>query len=75
MNKFERARIEIKEEDLTTNFGRFLIEPLERGFATTLGNAIRRVMISSLPGAAVYSVKIDNVFHEFTTVKGVKEDD
>ena len=74
MNKFERARIEIKEEDLTTNFGRFLIEPLERGFATTLGNAIRRVMISSLPGAAVYSVKIDNVFHEFTTVKGVKED-
>lgn len=74
MQKFERAKFEIREENLTNNYGKFVVEPLERGFGTTLGNAIRRVMISSLPGAAVYSVKIENVFHEFTSIKGVKED-
>lgn len=74
MHKFERAKFEVKELNETKSFGKFVIEPLERGFGTTLGNALRRTMIGSLPGAAVYSIKIDNVFHEFTSIPGVKED-
>ena len=56
------------------NYGKFVVEPLERGYGTTLGNALRRILLSSLPGAALTSVKIDGVLHEFSTIAGVKED-
>ena len=56
------------------SYGRFIAEPLDRGFGTTLGNSLRRVLLSSLPGVAVLSVKIDGVQHEFSTIPGVKED-
>ena len=74
MQKFERPKFKISEYVESDNYGKFVISPLERGFGTTLGNAIRRTMISSLPGGAVYSIKIDGVFHEFSSVKGVRED-
>lgn len=74
MQKFERAKFEIKEYVESDNYGKFVLEPLERGFGTTIGNALRRVLLSSLPGAAVYSIKIDGVYHEFTSIKGVEED-
>ncbi|CAM3609709.1 DNA-directed RNA polymerase subunit alpha [Erysipelothrix urinaevulpis] len=74
MNKFERAEFEVKELDETAHYGKFVIAPLERGFGTTMGNALRRVLLSSLPGASVYSVKIEGVYHEFTSIKGVGED-
>ena len=74
MNKFERASFEVQEFDETTHYGKFVIEPLERGFGTTMGNALRRVLLSSLPGAAVYSIKIEGVYHEFTSIAGVGED-
>jgi len=63
-----------KEVDENGQYGKFVVEPLERGYGTTLGNALRRIMLSSLPGAAVTSVKIDGVLHEFSTIPGVKED-
>lgn len=74
MIEFEKPVIEIidKKEDDTA--ARFVIEPLERGYGTTLGNSLRRIMLSSLPGVAVTSVKIEGVLHEFSTVAGVKED-
>ena len=56
------------------NYGKFVLSPLERGFGTTIGNALRRVLLSSLPGAAVFSIKVDGVYHEFTTIPGVRED-
>ena len=56
------------------SYGKFIVEPLERGYGTTLGNAMRRILLSSLPGAAVTSVKIDGILHEFSTIPGVKED-
>lgn len=74
MQKFERANFEIKEYVESEHYGKFVMEPLERGFGTTIGNALRRVLLSSLPGGAVYSIKIDNVFHEFTAIPGVVED-
>lgn len=74
MNKFERAMFEIKEFDETANYGKFEIEPLEGGFGMTIGNSLRRVLLSSLPGAAVYSVKIDGAHHEFETIAGIGED-
>ena len=74
MQKFERAKFELKEFVDSDNYGKFVLEPLERGFGTTLGNALRRVLLSSLTGTAVYSIKIDGVFHEFTAIKGVEED-
>lgn len=76
MQKFERANFEVQEYIESDNYGKFVVEPLERGFGTTIGNALRRVLLSSLPGAAVYSIKVDNkdVHHEFTTIPGVKED-
>ncbi|MBO4359000.1 MAG: DNA-directed RNA polymerase subunit alpha [Erysipelotrichaceae bacterium] len=74
MNKFERPKFKVSEYVESDNYGKFVISPLERGFGTTLGNALRRTMISSLPGAAVYSIKIDGVFHEFSSIKGVRED-
>ena len=74
MQKFERADFKVKEYIESDNYGKFVIEPLERGFGTTIGNALRRVLLSSLPGAAVYSIKIEGVFHEFTAIPGVQED-
>ena len=59
---------------LEEDYGKFALEPLERGFATTVGNSLRRVLLSSLPGVAVTAIKIDKVMHKFSTVKGVKED-
>jgi DNA-directed RNA polymerase subunit alpha len=67
-------RLEIEEDSLTPTYGRFSCEPLERGFGTTLGNALRRVLLSSLQGAAMTSVRIQGVLHEFSTIPGVMED-
>jgi DNA-directed RNA polymerase subunit alpha len=72
--EMEKPRIERVEQDASSNYGKFVIEPLERGYGTTLGNALRRVLLSSLPGAAVTSIKIDGVLHEFSTIPGVLED-
>ena len=74
MQKFERADFEVKEYVESENYGKFVLSPLERGFGTTIVNALRRVLLSSLPGAAVYSIKVDGVYHEFTTIPGVRED-
>src|SRR5919112_792314 len=60
--------------EVADNFGRYQVEPLEPGFGVTIGNALRRVLLSSLPGAAVTSIKIENVYHEFSAIPGVKED-
>ena len=74
MNKFERPKFKVSEYVESENYGKFVISPLERGFGTTLGNALRRTMLSSLPGGGIYSIKVDGVFHEFSSIKGVKED-
>lgn len=74
MQKFERANFEVKEYVESDNYGRFVVEPLARGFGTTIGNALRRVLLSSLPGAAVYCIRIDGVYHEFTAIPGIVED-
>lgn len=74
MFDFEKPRIEIAEISEDKRYGRFVVEPLERGYGTTLGNSLRRIMLSSLPGAAVSQVKIDGVVHEFSSLPGVKED-
>ena len=74
MQKFERAKIEVQEYVESDHYGKFVVEPFERGFGTTIGNALRRVLLSSLPGAAVYSIKINNVYHEFTAIPGVQDD-
>ena len=74
MFDFERPNIEVAEISEDKKYGRFVVEPLERGYGITLGNSIRRVLLSSLPGAAPISVKIDGVLHEFSTIPGVKED-
>lgn len=74
MFDFERPSIRIAESSDDKKYGRFVVEPLERGYGTTLGNSLRRIMLSSLPGAAVSQVKIDGVQHEFGTIPGVKED-
>ena len=70
----EKPRIEATEFSESGDYGKFVLEPLERGYGTTIGNSLRRVLLSSLPGYAITSVKIDGVFHEFSTIKGVKED-
>lgn len=74
MQKFERADFEVKEYVESENYGKFVLSPLERGFGTTIGNSLRRVLLSSLPGAAVFSIKVDGVYHEFTTIPGIRED-
>lgn len=74
MQKFERASFDIVEFVEANHYGKFEVEPLERGFGTTLGNALRRVLLSSMPGAAVYSIKVEGVYHEFTSIPGVVED-
>lgn len=74
MFEFEKPNIEIEEISEDNRYGRFVIEPLERGYGTTLGNSLRRIMLSSLPGSAVSSIRIDGVLHEFSTIPNVKED-
>ena len=74
MFDFEKPKIEIAEISEDKKYGRFVVEPLERGYGTTLGNSLRRIMLSSLPGAAVSQVKIEGVLHEFSSIPGVKED-
>jgi len=72
MLDFEKPKLECVE--MSENYGRFVVEPLERGFGMTLGNSMRRVLLSSLPGVAATSIRIDGVLHEFSTIEGVKED-
>lgn len=74
MFDFNKPKIEIAEISEDRKYGRFVVEPLERGYGTTLGNSLRRIMLSSLPGAAVSQVKIEGVLHEFSSIPGVKED-
>ncbi len=74
MFEFQKPRIDTQELSDDGRFGRFVVEPLERGFGITLGNSLRRVLLSSLEGVAVTSIKIDGVLHEFSTIPGVKED-
>ncbi len=74
MFDFEKPNIEIVEISDDKRYGKFVVEPLERGYGTTLGNSLRRIMLSSLPGAAVSQVKIEGVLHEFSSIPGVKED-
>lgn len=74
MFEFQKPHIEVAEVSADGVYGRFVVEPLERGYGTTLGNSLRRILLSSLPGAAVSSIKIDGVLHEFSTIPGVKED-
>ena len=74
MIEIEKPRIETAEIKSDGTYGRFILEPLERGYGTTLGNSLRRVLLSSLPGVAATSIKIDGVQHEFSTIPGVKED-
>ena len=74
MFDFEKPNIEFAEISDDNRYGRFVVEPLERGYGLTLGNSLRRIMLSSLPGAAVNRVKIDGVVHSFTSIPGVKED-
>jgi len=71
---FNKPNIEITDVSEDKKYGRFVVEPLERGYGTTLGNSLRRIMLSSLPGSAISSVKIDGVLHEFSSIPGVKED-
>jgi DNA-directed RNA polymerase subunit alpha len=72
--EFEKPRIEVSKVSEDGTYGCFVVEPLERGYGITLGNSLRRIMLSSLPGTAVSSIKIDGVLHEFSTIPGVKED-
>ena len=74
MIEIEKPNIEITEFSEDGSYGKFVVEPLERGFGTTMGNSLRRVLLSSLPGTAVSSIKVDGALHEFTTLTGVKED-
>ena len=73
MIEIEKPEIECIFNEEDSNYGKFIVEPLERGYGTTLGNSLRRILLSSLPGAAVTSVKIDGILHEFSTIPGVKE--
>ncbi len=74
MIEIEKPTIERLYTENDPNYGKFVVEPLERGYGTTLGNSLRRILLSSLPGAAVTSIKIDGILHEFSTIPGVKED-
>ena len=74
MIEIEKPRIECIESPTDESYGKFVVEPLERGYGTTLGNSLRRVLLSSLPGTAVTSIRIAGVQHEFSTIPGVKED-
>ena len=67
-------RLEVEKETLTPTYGRFTAEPFERGFGITIGNSLRRILLSSLQGGAITALKIDGVLHEFSTIPGTKED-
>ena len=74
MIEFERPNIKCLEIDNDSNYAKFVCEPLERGYGITIGNSLRRILLSSLPGSAITSVKIDGVLHEFSTITNVVED-
>lgn len=75
INNFQMPESIIKEESsYSDTFGRFIVQPLERGYGVTLGNSLRRILISSLPGSAIIAIRINDAPHEFTTIKGVVED-
>mgnify|MGYP001624118837 FL=1 len=74
MDKFKKPEFKIDEYSVEQNHGKFIVKPLERGFGTTLGNALRRVLLSSLPGTAMYAVEIEGIRHEFSAIAGVEED-
>ena len=74
MIEIEKPKVDIVELSEDYRYGKFVGEPLERGYGITIGNALRRILLSSLPGVAVNSIKIDGVLHEFSTIPGVKED-
>ena len=74
MLEFQKPNIEIIDVSADRTYGKFIVEPLQRGYATTLGNSLRRIMLSSLPGSAITSVKIEGVLHEFSAIEGVSED-
>ena len=74
MIEIEKPKIEIVEISEDNRYGKFVCEPLERGYGTTLGNSLRRILLSSLEGAAITSIKIDGVLHEFSTIPGVRDD-
>ncbi len=74
MQKFEKANFNVETYDEDDNYAKFVIEPLERGFGTTLGNSLRRVLLSSMPGSAVFAIKVQGAIHEFSAVDGVVED-
>ena len=74
MIQFEKPNYKIIDRVEKSNYGKFELEPLERGFGYTIGNALRRVMLSSLPGSAISSIRIEGVQHEFQTIEGVVED-
>ena len=69
-----KLKIKTEKKSLTNTYGKFVIQPLERGYGITLGNTLRRVLMTSLPGAAITNVKVENVLHEFSTIPGVKDD-
>ena len=75
MSKKEyKLKIKTEKDSLTDTYGKFVLQPLERGYGVTVGNALRRVLLTSLPGAAITNVKVDGVLHEFSTIPGVKDD-
>ena len=74
MLNFEKPNYKITEYVESKNYGKFELEPLERGFGTTLGNALRRIMLSSMPGSAIVAVYIEGIMHEFQTIEGIVED-
>ena len=73
-NKEYKLKIKTEKKSLTETYGKFVLQPLERGYGVTIGNALRRVLLTSLPGAAITNVKVENVLHEFSTIPGVKDD-
>ena len=74
VSPFAKIKFDIAEFDGTTNYGKFVVGPLERGYALTIGNSLRRVMLSSLPGASVFAIEVEGARHEFSALEGVEED-
>lgn len=74
MKEFEQPKFQISKTDVTPTFGRFTVTPLEKGYGVTIGNAMRRVLLSSLPGLAVYAIEVEGAHHEYTPLPGVVED-
>ena len=74
MRKFEKPKFKITDVDESSSKATFVVEPLERGYGTTLGNALRRVLLSSLPGASMYAIEVEGARHEFSSLDGVRED-